>query len=156
MSTAPERLLEQGVAFEQRVAAALMRRGWAVAPFGLGMLPRGAARALSRRATPLRFLPDLIAWRGDDVQLVDAKSGWSGPAHRHDVNASSAFAAGQISDLANLPEWFVFEDGHAVQPDVILRRGTTGEHKGNGTGLPYLLIGCADCSHVDEVFGQPR
>lgn len=129
--------------WEQDVAATIRQYGWGCEPFGQGQLSDNARGILRHVQTPLRWIPDLIAYRDPyDVALFDCKWG------RTDTPNWSIEIAAVESDInffefCGLPIYYVWPDYTCSTPDSVFEVGlrrAEGWHDGAGSGTPYYLV----------------
>ncbi|MFI0262389.1 hypothetical protein ACH4OW_25485 [Streptomyces sp. NPDC017056] len=100
-----------GDAHEKHVARELTLRGWGVSFWEQGTLTAHVRRALRATDTSIRWMPDLIAVRGEGLALVDCKSRMtSGTTHRHAVERAAVHAHLQLTAWTCLPVFYVFDD----------------------------------------------
>src|SRR5262245_53343513 len=114
--------LAQGKAHEIEVTSRLRSHGWAVEPFGQALLTEAIRAALRRHAhLPLRWMPDLLAVRGDDLPLmVDAKT--SQPGYSSYVLERDAFdGALRWWWAMRTQHWLVWGDFHYSTIEQISR-----------------------------------
>jgi hypothetical protein len=146
-----------GDAHEQRVADELTRRGWTVAPCGIGNLPTAIADAFTITNSPRRWEPDLIAARGPDVIYIDAKGSMdSGSKGRRFVNSDCVMAQIGLHALGYLPIYYVFDDLEVSTPYEVYNRGKFEEHSPVGSGGAYYAISIMHCRNFDNIFGKPK
>jgi hypothetical protein len=146
--------LRSGERWELRVRSGLQARGWDVELFGTELLTDAARAWLQATPTALRWLPDLIARRGVDVIAIDPKYGGLGNHDAHTIETASVRAGLGFERWTGLPELFVFPDGCVCPPEIANRYGTEGRFRGKGSGTPFLLVPCAKCLRVENVFGR--
>lgn len=152
--TSFEDRLAVGIEHEQRVAEELTLRGWAVSPWGQGVLDEGTRAALQATESALRWTPDLVAARGEVVVLVDAKCSLSPHTGRHSVARDAVRAHLQSATLYDVPVYYVFSDLGVMTPHEVLAVGRTGPHLTIGRRGPYYLIPGGLCRPFDDVFGS--
>lgn len=138
--------LEQGKVFEAAVGDRLRAHGWTVEPFGQALLSEAIRTALRRHAhLPLRWMPDLLAVRGDDLPvMVDAKGGRTDTPN-YAIERDAFDGALRWWWAMRTQHWIVWHDFHWSTIDQIsqgLRDGVIrdGHWRGNGSGTPFLLI----------------
>jgi len=136
-STFRERLT-RGVEHEQIVARALEGMGWAVAPWGLGVLPEPVRSRMAQLDVLLRHMPDLLAVL-DDVRLIDAKTGRSDtPNYCIEDRSLIGFTRWQLFDV---DVWLVFGDLRCARAADVWTAPERRRHRGgNGSGTPYSLL----------------
>lgn len=143
-----------GDAHEQRVAQELTRRGWHVDPWGQGMLSNSICMALRSTGSSLRWLPDLIAAKDQQIAMIDCKSRMTSRAtSRHAVENSVVTAHLQLVAWALLPVYYVFDNLDVLTPYDVLTNSTRGPRTRAGSGTAYLLIPTARALSFDDVFG---
>lgn len=140
-----------GDSHEERVRTELERRGWTVAAYGQGVLPEPITRALGRTNSRLRWDPDLIAARGQDIALIDAKASMRGAdAWSYTISKKALQAGLQLWAELDLPVLYVFDNLGVATPAEVLQfcRVPTPSHAAAwlsfATGLPKPF---------DDVFG---
>ena len=144
-----------GDAHEQRVAQELTRRGWHVDPWGQGVLSNAIRIALRSTSSCLRWLPDLIAAKNEQIAMIDCKTRMtSRTTSRHAVEYSAVTAQLQLVAWGLLPVYYVFDNLDVLTPYDVLTNGTSGPRTHAGSGTPYLLIPTARSLHLDDVFGS--
>lgn len=163
-----ERRIREAKLFEDAVLAAVRQSVWDAEPFGQGQLTQGMHDHLRRYrtddggATPLRWLPDLIAARRmphgkTAVRLIDAKAGerWKKTGN-HDVEKAALDAAELWEQSFGVPVYFVFTDWSfatvGMLRDMELRDGPC---YGNGSDTPYWLFAASSCTPFDALFPRP-
>jgi hypothetical protein len=112
--------------------------------------------ALRRIDTPIRWLPDLLAVRGDAAYLVDAK--WTNRQDTgfYDIEWSSLVALDEFYRCLRLPVALVWYDlGVSFTWELLadgapLRRG---HWKGSGSGTPFVLWPKDEAHPFTDVFG---
>lgn len=143
-----------GDAHEQRVARELTRRGWHVDPWGQGVLSNVICTALRSTRSSLRWLPDLIAAKDQQIALIDCKSRMtSRTTGRHAVERSAVTAHLQLVAWWLLPVYYVFDNLDVLAPYDVLTNGTGGPRTQAGSGTPYLLTPTAHSLPFNDVFG---
>lgn len=140
---------------EQRVAEELTVRGWHVNPWGQGVLTAPVRAALRATDSALRWTPDLVAARGEDLTLVDCKGRASSSATgRHAVERAAVRAHLQLTAWIDLPIYYVFDDLTVLTAHDVLTAGRVGPHTRIGSGAPYYLIDGGLADPFDSVFGR--
>lgn len=154
-----ERRLEVATAFEEKVVAALIERGWRAERFGQGQLSEEMREIIRRVNTPTRYMPDVIAAKrfGATTRLVfvDAKAGekWR-ETGRHDIETAALGGAELWEQYSRCEVFFVFTNGDTITPKVFRELAEPGRYRGIGSGTPFLLVPRVACSRFDAVFGQ--
>lgn len=151
--TTPTERLSQGVAWERRVGNELARRGWTACLWGQGELPPGVAKALRQTRSPLRWLPDILAVRGQEVVLVDAKSG--GGKDVHFIERASWDTARRLAASLGVEVHFAFSDMTTANAETVGNRATYHAGSSRGSGEPFLILAVADTFPFDQTFGAP-
>lgn len=152
------RRLEVATAFEEKVVAALVERGWRAERFGQGQLSEEMRDIIKRVNTRVRYMPDIIAAKSFNAKtllvFVDAKAGdkWKDTGN-HDIETAALEGAEKWEQYAECPVYFVFSDGGTVTPAVFRELATPGRFRGVGSGTPFLLIPRSACSKFDAIFG---
>lgn len=146
-----------GDALEHRVAQELRARAWSVNPWGQGILDGPVSNALRGTDSLVRWTPDLIAARGDEVCFIDCKANMTARAsQRHAIERAAVKAHLQLAAWADLPVYYVFDDlGVATPYDVLMAR-QPGPTSRVGSGAPYFLISAAGDRPFNSIFGEPR
>lgn len=141
---------EIGERHEQHVMAQLRRRGWQVHPFGQGTFPAAIQTALCTVDSAVRYLPDMIAARGPDVVMIDAKTSLQGSG-RYSVSVKCVTAGVHFTSVhAPVPLYFVFGDLTVLTPDEVMhyRRHSTLHRSG-----AYYVVTTSHAHPFDHVFG---
>lgn len=153
-----QRRIEMGTEHERSVASALAERGWLVTPFGQGLLPEATRSLLRDRATPLRWLPDLVAAR-EHVVLVEAKSGHAWKKTGNHIIELDCLASMLLHKyIYSVQTFIVWPDFTVNEPDRLepikweLHPGEWAQ----GSHTPYALVRCRDQRAFDDVFGVPK
>ncbi|QIK10948.1 hypothetical protein G7Z12_37670 [Streptomyces sp. ID38640] len=147
-----------GDAHEHRVAQELLLRGWDVNTWGQAILNAAVRSALRGTNSSLRWTPDLVAAKGEQVFLIDCKHRMtSRTTHRHAVEQAAVMAHLQLAAWSQLPVCYVFDNLEILTPHDILMTGRAGPRSVNGSGSAYYLIPTTRSFPFDEVFGaEPR
>jgi hypothetical protein len=154
---------DPGRGWEVELAGGLVARGWDVCEFGQGQLSDDAHAALRNfkdtfgRPSGIRWLPDLLAWRGDQVYMIDAKSelakNEAGPNVSIELDAFDVGVA--LETVLCTPMLYVWRHG-AANPRTISNRWTK-RHDGNntaGAGTAFLLMDKKFLTPLSSVFGE--
>ncbi|MEV3856944.1 hypothetical protein AB0J38_21765 [Streptomyces sp. NPDC050095] len=145
-----------GDAHERYVAEELTGRGWEVDFWGQGLLSRALQRALQKTDSSIRWFPDLIAAKAQDLVLIDCKGGMtSRRTGRHAVERAAVQAHLQLVAWTGLPVYYVFEGLGVWAPHDVHIAGQEGPHSPVGSGAPYFLISAQGARRFDDLFG-PR
>lgn len=155
-----ERRLEVATAFEEKVAAALVDRGWRAERFGQGQLSEEMREIIRRVNTPSRYMPDVIAAKQFSARtrlvFVDAKAGEKyRETGKHDIEAAALEGAEMWEAYSRCEVYFVFTNGDTITPKVFRELAEPGRYRGVGSGTPFLLVPRTVCERFDTVFG-PR
>ncbi|WP_078940541.1 hypothetical protein [Streptomyces cellulosae] len=143
-----------GDAHERYVAEQLTVRGWEVDPWGQGLLSGRLQGALRRTDSFIRWFPDLIAAKGEDLVLIDCKGGMtSRKTDRHAVERAAVRAHLQLVAWTGLPVYYVFDGLGVWAPHDVLIAGRKGPHSTAGSGAPYFLISASGARCFDDLFG---
>lgn len=131
---------------EHDVAERLRAHGWTVEPFGQALLVEAIRTALRHYAhLPLRWMPDLLGVRGDDIPvLIDAKWGRSDTPN-YDLERDAFDAHLRWWWAMRTQFWYVWHDFHYSTIEQISRGINDGHickgaYRGNGSGTPFLLV----------------
>jgi hypothetical protein len=144
--------LRAGSAHELRVAAELERRGWVVDLFGQGALKPEIRHVLNRIDTRLRNLPDMIAARGMELVVIDAKDRMSSTESRRYAISRKCVSAGlQWLGAYGIPIYYVFGNLGVLTPTEVMSYGHLGPR---GMGGSYYLINERLAHPFDAVFGS--
>jgi hypothetical protein len=134
-----------GLGHEQAVAEHLAGLGWTVHAWGQGLFDDRdgelvrAALVLHRPATHWRWIPDLIAVRGDEIRLVDPKANQSDTEY-HAIEID-AWMAHRVMECLGLPIVYVWHDFTCNTPTGLgPRRWFLNPQGVNGSGTPFVLI----------------
>ena len=143
-----------GTAHEQRVAIKLRECGWAVAPWGQGVLPEEIRDAIQRSDSRLRHMPDLIAARDGELVTIDCKDRMhSTGTGRYAVSRKCVNFGLQMAALG-VPLLYVFGNLGVLLPTEVMTYGRIGPHA-NGGGAYYLVP--ERLGHkFDDMFGDPQ
>jgi hypothetical protein len=145
-----------GDAHERRVTHELTRRGWTVAPCGIGTYPREIIDAFTATNSPRRWEPDLVAARGTDIVYIDAKGSMdSGYKDRRFVSSDCVMRQIGLHALGFLPIYYVFANLEVSSPYEMYSRGRFEEHSPVGSGGAYYAISVAHCRSFNGLFGTP-
>lgn len=137
--------LSAAVAHERAVATHLRSAGWTVCSFGQGQLSPEVREILRRKATLLRWIPDLlVVHRDEDPFLADAKVGrtdtkfWS-------IEKRSHVAHKRCQDAFEMPVYCVWTDMSWSTTDDIsegIANGAirSGAFHGVGSETPFYLV----------------
>jgi hypothetical protein len=144
--------LDIGERHEERVARELSRRGWTVSHCGQGTWGPLISAALRTLETDLRYFPDMIAARGNQVATIDAKDRLpSSHSNRYTISRK-ALAAGlrlAASSLA-VPLYYVFGDLTVLTPGEVSAYHDIGTPHSSGS---YYFIATHHAHRFDDVFG---
>jgi hypothetical protein len=149
--------------WEWVVRQALEARGWHTEEFGQAMLSDDARAALRDRRdeygqpTLLRWLPDIIAYNGLRVCLVDAK-GDRGGTPNFAIEVSAVDTGIVITEQMHTPLYYVWQpEGWTLTPAQIQNRHAEIDKRdgsdANGSGTAFYLIRKKFADHPDLVFG---
>jgi hypothetical protein len=144
-----------GDAHEQYVSDRLAQRRWSVSPWGQGTLTHNVRQVLRFSDSSIRWMPDLIAARGDALALIDCKSRMtSTTTNRHAVERAAVRAHLQLTAWTYLPVYYVFDNLEVLTPHDVLTGGRSGPRSRRGSGSAYYLISVGTGRHFDAVFGD--
>lgn len=155
-----ERRLAVATAHEEKVAAALVERGWRAERFGQGQLSDEMRDIIRRVDTATRYMPDVIAAKQFPAMtrliFIDAKAGekWRETGN-HDIEKAALEGAEKWEAFSGCPLYFVFTNGDTIAPRVFRELSKPGPYRGVGSGTPFLLAPRSACSRFDAIFG-PR
>lgn len=148
-----EQRLQVGEAHERRVQAELESRGWTVDFYGQGTLKPEIRYALSRSDSRFREFPDMIAARGLEIVVIDAKDRMSSAeTGRYAISRKCVTAGLHWLSTYGLPLFYVFGNLGVLTPSEVMAYGTTGAR---GMGGSYYLISGRLAHQFDDVFGAP-
>lgn len=173
--------LERGVQWEIALSHRLEKWGWAVAPFGVSTLPGVVSLGRVGRGGPppgvlyktlldyrdhtgnpsrLRWLPDMIAARGPNLCLIDAKSG------RHDtgnyaIEAQALIVGRLLVEQFHTPVFYVWDDGGVITPQTVVinypqievRVPDDDDFHVRGSREPFVLVSKRYAITAYEIFG---
>lgn len=172
--------LEDGIAWEIELARHLGEWGWAVAPFGTATLPGVVSLGRLRDGGPppgelykalmsyrradgkpsgLRWLPDIIAGRGDQLCLIDAKSERR-PSMNYAVELRALAVGSVIEQQLFTPVYYIWPDAGVLTPSHFTRREVTVKvsrpesFHDRGSGTPFALIPKRFATPAAEIFGN--
>jgi hypothetical protein len=138
---------------ELRVRAELEKRGWAVSPYGQGILGEPIRRALRHTESRMRWDPDMIAAQGSSVCLIDAKTSMRGDdAWSYTLSRKALSAHLRMWAELDLPIYYVFGNLGVATPAEVMqfcRLATLGEAGG------YVSFAAGMPRPFDDVFGIP-
>lgn len=157
--------LHVGQAHELEVAKQLERRGWAVKPWGQGLFDDNIRQALINRKDPVvywRWIPDLIAVRGETVYLVDPKTDMRTDTPNFSIELD-AFIAHNAMRALGLHIVYVWADLTCNTPGRLVSAGLFTPEPGrnrvattNGSGTSFMLVRKDAQMPFDKVFGPPN
>ncbi|MFE2147482.1 hypothetical protein ACFXA3_38125 [Streptomyces sp. NPDC059456] len=144
-----------GDAHEQRVAAALEARGWTVQRCGQGTYHPAIQQALARTTSALRWFPDLIAARADEVITIDAKDRMPSTTSNRYSLSNAAIQAGLLFTgiHAPTPLYYVLGDLKVLTPAEVLHYTAHARRAHSGA---YHFVSTRHAHHFDEVFGSTQ
>ncbi|MEV2248764.1 hypothetical protein [Streptomyces sp. NPDC049970] len=144
-------------AHELRVAQELTWRGWNVNAWGQGVLTDPVRSALRGTDSALRWTPDLIIAKGQQIALIDCKSRMTSRAtSRHVVEGAAVTAHLQLVAWTLLPVYYVFDNLDVLTPHDVLTAGQHGPYSSAGSGSPYYLVPLSRSLAFDTTFGAHR
>ncbi|MFB4317795.1 hypothetical protein [Actinomadura sp. 21ATH] len=140
---------------ELRVLTELQRHGWTVHPCGQGTYPAAIQRALRACDSALRQFPDMIAARGPDVVVIDAKTRSRPHTGRYAISRTCVRAGLQfVGANAPIPLYYVLGDISdnltVLTPAEISAYTKTGHLHPSGA---YYLIEARHAHPFEAVFG---
>ncbi len=145
---------------ESAVRFAVEAAGWNVNHFGYDLLSPEARLHLRLVDTPLRFLPDLLAFRGDtddtrQTVLIDAKTKLSDKPN-DSFNETALMTAMANAAYFRLPVVLVTHDLRVVEPAQVLEHGRRmdGRLAKAGSGLDYYLLPKNHGPRLDVYFSR--
>lgn len=140
-----------GDALEERVAQELIARGWKVSRYGQRTLAEPLRTAISRSASGIRYLPDLIAFHvSQGLIIVDCKDRLpTTSTHNYAINRACLKFGSQFAAVIGAPLYYVFGNLSVIIPaEIVAYR--IGVVRGS-----YYLIPDDQGHDFDQVFGQP-
>ncbi|MFF1378787.1 hypothetical protein [Streptomyces sp. NPDC058308] len=142
-----------GDAHEQRVTRALRAHGWTVHGCGQGVYPPAIRRALAHTDSALRYFPDLIAARGDEVVTIDAKDRMPSTHTDRYAISTATLHAGLLFTGAHAPTplYYVFGDLNVLTPSEV--QHYTAHARVHRSGA-WVLVATHRAHPFDEVFGD--
>jgi hypothetical protein len=149
-----EQRLATGLDHEQRVQTELEARGWAVSPYGEGVLSDPVRWALQRTESYRRSDPDFYAAHGSTIYGIDAKT-----AMRGELAAVYRISRRTLADHLRMwaegepPIYYVFGNLGVATPAEVLRfHGVDSISQVSGS---YVVVDAGRPRPFDEVFGPP-
>lgn len=154
--------IASAVAFEQVVVGDLENQGWLAGEFGQSLLPVGVRDQLRRHRTPVRWMPDIIAFRDDQALFIDAKNSLPhAVTGNHSVESASTDTQIKWADFSGIQVLYAFphRDGRVgyitcAAWSVLSKPGP--QHVNGGSGTPFHLCECLCVFHLDSVLGGAR
>lgn len=155
-----------GARHEDRVKLSIELRGWHVHPWGQGVLSEEVRQAFNQRdrgADVLlwRWMPDMIAVRGLDIYLIEAKSEKRNDTPYFTIELRSVMAQLAMKTLG-LSTVIVWADGSCNRTEAIrivdfwLPEGKNRRLDNvDGSGTPFARVRKDEQRPLDELFG-PR
>ncbi|MGW1655516.1 hypothetical protein [Streptomyces atratus] len=144
-------------AHELRVAQELTWRGWNVDPWGQGVLTEAVRSALRGTDSALRWTPDLIVAKRQQIALIDRKSRMTSRAtSRHVVERAAVTAHLQLVAWTLLPVYYIFDNLDVLTPHDVLTAGRHRPYSSAGSGSPYYLIPASRSLAFDTTFGAQQ
>jgi Holliday junction resolvase len=138
---------------EERVSRELDSRGWAVAPWGQGILPTPIQDALSRSDSRWKYFPDLVAAREGDVVTIDCKDRMrSTETDRYAIKRECVSFGLQFLAAFGIQIFYVFGNLGVLTPTEVMAYATIGPRVQGGA---YYLINGRLAHQFDDVFGNP-
>lgn len=156
--------LHLGKSHEDAVADRLRAHGWVVHPWGQGLFADDAigdevrAALVTREPKTLwRWIPDLIAVKGNKIYLVDPKTDIRSDTPNFSLEVD-AYMAHSMMRCLGLPIVYVWQDftcnaPHRLRPVAWFLEPQRGVTRGSGT--PFVLVAKADQDPFEKVFGPP-
>lgn len=144
----------KGDEHEHDVKILLEQCGWTVQFCGQGTFLPHIQEALCRTDSALRQFPDMIAARGHDLVVIDAKTRMeSTGTNRYAISRTCLHAGLQMTGtLAPVPLFYVFGDLGVLTPPEVMAYSC---HAKIHTSGSYYLVDTRYAHRFDEVFG-PR
>ncbi|MFI1075970.1 hypothetical protein [Streptomyces puniciscabiei] len=141
-----------GDAHEQRVAAELQARGWTVQRCGQGTYAPAIQQALARTDSTLRYFPDLIAARDNELITIDAKDRMPSTHTNRYAISTATLKAGLLFTAAHVPTplYYVFGDLKVLTPSEVHHYSTHTRHQPSGA---WVLVATCQAHFFEEVFG---
>ena len=160
-ATDPTARLLAGHGWERDLAATLTGYGWAVVPFGQAHIAEPVQTALRRHAdsygrpSGIRWLPDLLATRGDRVALVDAKTEGR-PSDNYAVELAALDVGRVLVEHLHTPAYYVWPDGGVLTPHAVDRRWSRrmDGNRAGGSGTSFVLVDKRYAARAADVFGM--
>jgi hypothetical protein len=152
--------IELAKSHEKEVQHRLRDAGWVCDGFGQGFWCRPVRENIQRFQTGLRYVPDIVAIKGDLLCLIDAKAEASNTPN-HSVEQASVLAHRDMERLFGVRIYYVWHDfSVAPGPDWLLNHSfRKPEHIGsrvgtNGSGTPFFLTPKASQLPFEQIFGR--
>lgn len=153
-----QRRLQLAEEHERYVAQELEQRGWLVQRFGQGLLDERIQSALKDRETPMRWLPDLLACRGQKVVLIDAKAEQRKDTANFSLELTALTSMVLHKYLYGLPVVIVWDDLRVNTPDQLepVRWVLDTDGWVHGSRTPFVLVRKTHSYYMDDWFGAPQ
>lgn len=119
--------------------------GWYAESWGQSLLSEAIRKHLKASASPIRWLPDIIAFAPNCALLTfEAKTTTHRTSPNWDIETASLTSAIAFERFARAPVYFVFDDLTVARPSDILDVSWDGPRTRNGSGTPYKLTRRSD------------
>ncbi|MGW7434076.1 hypothetical protein ACWGIN_31665 [Streptomyces sp. NPDC054861] len=141
-----------GDAHEERVAEALQRHGWTVQRCGQGTYLPAIRHALARTHSALRYFPDLIAARDDELVTIDAKDRMPSTHTNRYAISTATLNAGLLFTAAHAPTplYYVFGDLKVLTPSEVHHYTSHARLHRSGA---WALVDTQRAHPFEDVFG---
>lgn len=146
---------------EKNVVQWLIDRGHRAYRFGQGLLPPECRDDLKRFKTPVRWLPDIIAFSksGKNHGYVDAKTGRL-DTENHSIETDAIKTANAWTLLAEVEQehyFFVWENYDVATLQMVNKHAVDFDGTwNNGSGTPFRLLKKTFCLKFDLIFGESK
>lgn len=147
MTTYDERI-HHAHTYENHIIQLLRDKGWTAAPFGQDLLHPTIRQQLHTHPTHIRWMPDIIAIKENQLIFLDAKDSHATDTGRHAAESNATHALQEWENHYGHPVYYVFphHDWHSVVPiSEWAQYKQPGPKPRNGSGTPYDL---AQCRHI--------
>lgn len=142
---------------EEAVLERFRRFGWHAHPFGQTLFSEPFRRELKRSSSDLRWLPDVIAIRGTDVVLADAKTELRDDTPNHAIEIRSVESHIRIQKaFPRITIYYVWPDFTICTPNWLKEHSRQYTGPTTGSGTPMLLTPKDLQWSFDAFFAPPR
>lgn len=139
------------VEWEASARRHLSLMGWAAEPFGQGQMSTILRDAIANKPTALRYMPDIVAVRGDDIRFIDAKAQLRTDTSNWSIE-HAAWRADVLYWASIHPVYYAFPDLTAINAMAITNPVVHAGQGTNGSGTDFILVPKADTQHLSLLF----